>query len=102
MYAEQYIMKAELQLKRKKFDKAAESLAVAIESAKKEAAFPALIQANCFLGELFFIQQKYKEAKTHLSFILEHSDETESHDDLLDNELQTAGILLSMIERYVE
>jgi len=107
--AEQQIMKAEMLLKRKEFDRAVESLEKAIQFANEhekededdDLYFAYLVQAHCFLGEAMFMKGEYAKAKEHLSFIEANHDEIEENwDDALNNEVQKSNYLLHLISRY--
>jgi tetratricopeptide (TPR) repeat protein len=102
MRAEQHIFKAELLLKRKEYDKVVESLEKAIDIASEENDFVSLIQARCFLGETLFMRGEYKKSREHFAFILENEQKAEDDfDDLLNNEMATSDLLISLIDRYV-
>jgi hypothetical protein len=92
MNAERYLMKAEMQLKR--------GLKRAIVSAHAAGDWPGLISAHCFMGEVRFMQGDCEKAAEHLSFVQNHREKAEAHDDLLNDEIQESALLLSLIERY--
>ena len=107
--AQQQIFKAQLQLKRKDIDKVIESLKKAIclanehepESEDDDLHFACLIQAHCFLGEVYFMKSEYTKASEHLQFIQNSSEEIyQNWDDTLNHELETSELLLSLIKRY--
>jgi tetratricopeptide (TPR) repeat protein len=100
MKAEQYLMKAEMLLKRDLFDKVIETLETALEKANEENNFVDLLQANCFLSEAYFMQNQYEKAREYLTFVQDNSDEAENHDDLLSQEIYESDLLLSLLDKY--
>lgn len=59
------------------------------------------VQARCMLGEISFLAQKYDEAREHFMWILNQEEELlEEHDDLLNDEIYEADMLLDMMERH--
>jgi tetratricopeptide (TPR) repeat protein len=109
MKSEQQITKAHLFLKRKEFDRVIESLEKAIQFANEQEQenedddlhFSHLIQAHCFLGEVYFMKNEYVLAKKHFEFVQDNSEEIyQNWDDALNHELQSSELLLSLIADY--
>lgn len=60
-----------------------------------------ITQAHCFLGEYYFINQDYILSKEHLEWISERQEELEAEcDDLLNDEIDKANLLLDMMETF--
>jgi len=98
MDAELYIKKASLQMAKGEIEKAADSMKKAIEAGGD---IVAAVQARCFLGEYYFIHQNYMLSKENLEWILERAEELETdYDDLLNDEVAKADMLLEMIETF--
>lgn len=98
MNAELFIKKALLQIKKGQTDKAVESMNKTIEIGDD---IVSVVQAHCFLGEYYFINQDYISAKYHLEWISEQQDEFETdYDDLLNEEIDRAEMLLDMIGEF--
>lgn len=98
MNAELFIKKALLQIKKGQTDKAVESMKKTIEIGDD---IVSVVQAHCFLGEYYFINQDYISAKYHLEWISEQRDEFETdYDDLLNEEIDRAEMLLDMIGEF--
>ncbi|MDR1911102.1 MAG: hypothetical protein LBQ52_01980 [Helicobacteraceae bacterium] len=98
-----YINKAEALLQRKTSDwrsKIEESLQKAIATAKENDDFASLIQAQCFLGESLFMRGEYKRARESLSFAVENAKTKEDFDDMFDQEIASANLLILLIDRY--
>ena len=100
-------MKAEMLLKQKNLTKVVETLEEAIQLTEEniqeiaDSELLYLVQAHCFLGETLFISGDYKTAERYFSYIIENSAEIqEKWDDLLDNEIKTADLLMTLIIRY--
>ena len=98
MNAELFIKKALLQIKKGQTDKAVESMKKTIEIGDD---IVSVVQAHCFLGEYYFINQDYISPKYHLEWISEQQDEFETdYDDLLNEEIDRAEMLLDMIGEF--
>lgn len=98
MDAELYFKKALLQASKGDFEKATASMKSVI---KMEDDIVAVTQAHCFLGEYYFVKQDYKLAKEHLEWIEDNGEKLESeYDDLLNDEIYTADVLLEMIKKF--
>lgn len=98
MDAELYVKKAALQASKGDFEKAAESMNKVIETGED---MPSVAQAHCFLGEYYFVKQKYEASKEHLEWISDKEEELESDfDDLLNDEIVTAEVLLDLMDRF--
>lgn len=99
MNAELYVKKATLQAAKGEFEKAAESMNMALKAGEDMAA---MAQAHCFLGEYYFVNQKYEASKEHLEWIYDRTEDLESEfDDLLNDEILTAELLLDMMDRFL-
>ena len=60
------------------------------------------VQAHCFLGEHYFVNQNYTLAKEHLNYIMEQQEELENeYDDLLNDEIISANVLIELIEKHL-
>jgi len=98
MKAELYINKASMQIKRGDIDGAVCSMKKVIELNDDEVSN---IQAYCFLGEYYFVNQNYTLAKEYLDYIIEQQEKLESeYDDLLNDEIINANILAELIDKY--
>ncbi|WP_444819507.1 hypothetical protein E4N82_02595 [Treponema denticola] len=98
MNGELYLKKGLLQLNKKLYDEALETLNKVIELDDDLAS---LTSAKCILGEYYFIHQNYEKSKEFLSWICDRQDELEEEfDDLLSEEINTASVLMELIEKY--
>ena len=98
MTSELYVKKAALWASKGEFEKAVESMNTVLELDDDTVA---MTEAHCFLGEYYFINQNYELAKEHLEWISDRSEELEAeHDDLLNDEITTADVLLDMMEKF--
>ena len=98
MNGELYLKKGMLQLNKKLYDEALETLNKAIELDDDLAS---VTSAKCILGEYYFIHQNYEKSKEFLSWICDKQDELEEEfDDLLSEEIDTASVLMELIEKY--
>ena len=98
MNGELYLKKGLLQLDKKLYDEALETLNKVIELDDDLAS---LTSAKCILGEYYFIHQNYEKSKEFLSWICDKQDELEEEfDDLLSEEIDTASVLMELIEKY--
>ena len=98
MNGELYLKKGMLQLNRKLYDEALETLNKVIELDDDLAS---VTSAKCILGEYYFIHQNYEKSKEFLSWICDRQDELEEEfDDLLSEEINTASVLMELIEKY--
>jgi len=98
MNGELYLKKGILQLDKKLYDEALETLNKVIELDDDLAS---VISAKCILGEYYFIHQNYEKSKEFLSWICDRQDELEEEfDDLLSQEIDTASVLMELIEKY--
>ena len=98
MNGELYLKKGMLQLNKKLYDEALESLNKVIELDDDLAS---VTSAKCILGEYYFIHQNYEKSKEFLSWICDRQDELEEEfDDLLSEEINTASVLMELIEKY--
>ena len=98
MNGELYLKKGMLQLNKKLYDEALETLNKVIELDDDLAS---VTSAKCILCEYYFIHQNYEKSKEFLSWICDRQDELEEEfDDLLSEEIDTALVLMDMMERY--
>ena len=98
MNGELYLKKGMLQLNKKLYDDALETLNKVIELDDDLAS---VTSAKCILGEYYFIHQNYDKSKEFLSWICDRQDELEEEfDDLLSEEIDTASVLMELIEKY--
>ena len=98
MNGELYLKKGMLQLDKKLYDEALETLNKVIELDDDLAS---VTSAKCILGECYFIHQNYEKSKEFLSWICDKQDELEEEfDDLLSEEIDTASVLMELIEKY--
>ena len=98
MNGELYLKKGMLQLDKKLYDEALATLNKVIELDDDLAS---LTSAKCILGEYYFIHQNYEKSKEFLSWICDRQDELEEEfDDLLSEEINTASVLMELIEKY--
>ena len=98
MNGELYLKKGMLQLNKKLYDEALETLNKVIEL---DDDLPSVTSAKCILGEYYFIHQNYEKSKEFLSWIYDKQDELEEEfDDLLSEEIDTASVLMELIEKY--
>ena len=99
MNGELYLKKGLLQLNKKLYDEALATLNKVIELDDDLAS---LTSAKCILGEYYFIHQNYEKSKEFLSWICDRQDELEEEfDDLLSEEINTASVLMELIEKYM-
>nr|WP_241635573.1 hypothetical protein [Fusobacterium gastrosuis] len=99
MKAELYINKASIQIKRGDMEGAVCSMKKVIELNDD---IVANVQAHCFLGEYYFVNQNYTFAKKYLDYITEQQEELENeYDDLLNDEIVNANVLTKLIEKYL-
>ena len=98
MNGELYLKKGMLQLNKKLYDEALETLNKVIELDDDLAS---VTSAKCILGEYYFIHQNYEKSKEFLSWICDKQDELEEEfDDLLSEEIDIASVLMELIEKY--
>ncbi|RRD92181.1 hypothetical protein EII17_14305 [Clostridiales bacterium COT073_COT-073] len=98
MKAELYINKAFMQIKKGDIEGAVCSMKKVIELNDDEVSN---VQAHCFLGEYYFVNQNYILAKEHLDYIMEQQEELENeYDDLLNDEIINANVLMELLEKY--
>lgn len=99
MKTELYINKASMQIKKGDIDGAVGSMKKVIELNDDEVSN---IQAHCFLGEYYFVNQNYTLAKEHLDYIMEQQEKLENkYDDLLNDEIINANVLIELIDKYL-
>ena len=98
MNGELYLKKGILQLNKKLYDEALETFNKVIELDDDLAG---VTSAKYILGEYYFIHQNYEKSKEFLSWICDRQDELEEEfDDLLSEEINTASVLMELIEKY--
>ena len=98
MTAELYVTKASLQISKGEIENALHSMEKAVEIDDDIAS---VVQARCFLGEYYFVNQNYVLSKENLEWIVERQEEFEAdYDDLLNDEIDKANMLLEMMEKF--
>ena len=98
MNAELYVTKASLQMSRGETEKAVESMKKVVEIGDD---MVSVAQAHCFLGEYYFLNGDYVSSKKNLKWIDERREELETdYDDLLNEEIDRAEMLLDMIGEF--
>lgn len=98
MNGELYVKKAVLQASKGDFDRAVQSMNQAILAGDDEIASA---RAHCFLGEYYFVKQDYARSGEHLQWISERAEDLEQeYDDLLNDELLEADVLLDIMSRF--
>lgn len=96
MNGELYVRKGMLFASKGEFEKAVEAMNRVLELEEDEVA---VTEAHCFLGEYYFAHREYEKSAEHLDWISERTEELESrYDDLLNEEIATAEVLLSLME----
>lgn len=99
MTTELYLQKGVLQLARGMEEKAVESLTAAL--ACQDGDMVSETKVHCILGEYWFVHQQYAKAGEHLRWVSERAEGLErEYDDLLQEEIQEAAVLLEMIQRF--
>ena len=99
MKAELYVNKASMQMKKGDIEGAVCSMKKVIELNDDKVSN---VQAHCFLGEYYFVNQNYILAKEHLDYIVDQQEELENeYDDLLNDEIINASVLIELIEKYL-
>lgn len=99
MNGELYVKKAVLQASKGDFDSAVQSMNQAILAGDDEVA---IAQAHCFLGEYYFVKQDYAKSGEHLEWLSERAEDLEQkYDDLLNDELVEADVLLDIMARFL-
>ena len=98
MTAELYVTKASLQISKGEIENAIQSMEKAVEIDDDIAS---VVQARCCLGEYYFVNQNYALSKENLEWIVERQEEFEAdYDDLLNDEIDKANMLLEMMEKF--
>ena len=58
-------------------------------------------QVRCLLGEYWFVHQQYAQAQEQLGWISDQAEQLEhDYDDLLNEEIREAEVLLGIMQRY--
>ena len=90
--------KAIMQLSRGLEEGGVQSLKDALKSDGDEAS---KVQASVILGEYFVMKGEFAQARRHLEAVAENAGELEEeYDDLLNDEIYKADLLLDMIDRF--
>lgn len=98
MDAKLYLNKAIMQLSRGLEEGGVQSLKDALKSDGDEAS---KVQASVMLGEYFVMKGEFTQARQHLEAIAQNASELEEeYDDLLNDEIYKADLLLDMIGRF--
>ena len=99
MTTQLYLQKAEMQLAKGLEEKALESLLAALDFWDDD--IVGKTQARCFVGECFFVHQRYTQAQEQFICIADWSEWLEQeYDDLLNEEIKKAEMLLGIMERF--
>mgnify|MGYP000216813541 CR=1 FL=1 len=99
MTTQLYLQKAEMQLSRGLEEKALESLLSALACQNRDTVSET--QVRCLLGEYWFVHQQYARAEEQLGWISNQAEHLEhDHDDLLNEEIREAEVLLGIMQRY--
>ena len=98
MDAKLYLNKAIMQLSRGLEEGGVQSLKDALKSDGGEAS---KVQASVMLGEYFVTKGEFTQAGRHLEAVVQNASELEEeYDDLLNDEIYKADMLLDMIGRF--
>ena len=98
MDAKLYLNKAIMQLSRGLEEGGVQSLKDALKSDGDEAS---KVQASVMLGEYFVMKGEFTQARQHLEAIAQNASELEEqYDDLLNDDIYKADLLLDMIGRF--
>lgn len=98
MDAKLYLNKAIMQLSRGLEEGSVQSLKAALEGEGDEIS---KTQARVILGEYYVMKGDFAQARAHLETVAQSSDALrDQYDDLLDDEICRADMLLDMIERF--
>ena len=98
MDAKLYLNKAIMQLSRGLEEDGVQSLKAALEGEGDEVS---KTQARVILGEYYVMKGEPAQAREYLGLVAQDTDRLrDQYDDLLDNEICRADMLLDMIERF--
>ena len=98
MDAKLYLNKAIMQLSRGLEEGGVQSLKAALEGDGDEVS---KMQARVILGEYYVMKGEPAQAKEHLGPVAQDAERLrDQYDDLLDDEIYRADMLLDMIERF--
>lgn len=98
MTADLLLKKALMQLKRGLREEAMKSLFDLLELKEEDLVIET--QAKCILGEILFLEHRYEEAREYFTWICEKEDElSQECDDLLNDEIYEAQVLLEIMDR---
>ncbi len=98
MDAKLYLNKAIMQLSRGLEEGGVQSLKAAVEGEGDEVS---KMQARVILGEYFVMKGEPAQAREHLEPVAQDAERLrDQYDDLLDDEICRADMLLDMIERF--
>jgi len=98
MDAKLYLNKAIMQLSRGLEEGGVQSLKAALEDGGDEVS---KTRARVILGEYFVMKGRPAQAKEHLGSVAQDAERLrDQYDDLLDDEICRADMLLDMIERF--
>ena len=99
MTTQLYLQKAEMQLAKGLEEKALESLLAALDFWDDD--IVGKTQARCFVGECFFVHQRYTHSQEQFKWIADWAEWLEQeYDDLLNEEIKKAEMLLGIMERF--
>ena len=98
MDAKLYLNKAIMQLSRGLKEGGVQSLKAALEGDGDEVS---KMQARVILGEYFVMKGDFAQAREYLELVAQDAERLrDQYDDLLDDEICRADMLLDMIERF--
>ncbi|CDC29669.1 tPR domain protein [Firmicutes bacterium CAG:466] len=99
MTTQLYLQKAEMQLAKGLEEKALEGFLAALDFWDDD--IVGKTQARCFVGECFFVHQRYTQAQEQFEWIADRAEWLEQeYDDLLNEEIKKAEMLLGIMERF--
>ena len=99
MTTQLYLQKAEMQLAKGLEEKALESLLAALDFWDDD--IVGKTQARCFVGECFFVHQRYTQAQEQFKWIADRAEWLEQeYDDLLNEEIREADVLLGIMQKF--
>lgn len=96
---ELYLQKAEILLAKGLEEKALESLLAALDFQDDD--IISKTQVRCFLGEYFFVHQRYTQAYEQFEWIVGRAEWLEQeYDDLINEEIKKADVLLGIMQKF--
>lgn len=99
MTTQLYLQKAEIQLAKDLEVKALERFLAALDFQDDD--IVSKTQARCFIGEYFFVHQRYTQAQEQFGWITDRAEWLEQeYDDLLNEKIKKTEMLLGIMERF--